>query len=78
MLTFRIHLITMVGQDIHGGAAIHAPKEPFLGLVWTHFESLVREAIVLNSANFSNMHVRACLHCTYVFFTRNFEMVAKH
>ena len=51
-LTFGIHLLTMVGQDIHGGAAIHGPKEPFLALVWTHFERLVREAIVSNYANF--------------------------
>ena len=53
ILTFGIHLITMVGQDIHGGAAIHGPKEPCLALAWTHFERLVREAIVSNSANFS-------------------------
>ena len=43
----------MVCQDIHDGAAIHGPKEPFLVLVWTHFERLVREAIVSNTANFS-------------------------
>ena len=46
------HLITMVGQDIHGGAAIHGPKEPFLALVWTHVERFVRKAIVSNFANF--------------------------
>ena len=28
ILTFGIHFITMVGQAIHGGAAIHGPKEP--------------------------------------------------
>ena len=50
ILTFGIPLITMVGQDIHGGAAIHGPKEPFLALVWTHFERLVRGAIVSNFA----------------------------
>ena len=63
--TFGIHLITMVGQDIHGGAAIHGPKEPFLALVWSHFEILVREAIVWNSANSSTcmlVHVlSACI-----------------
>ena len=42
----------MVGQDIHGGAAIHGPKEPFLALVWTHFERLLRAAIVSNFAIF--------------------------
>ena len=55
----------MVGQDIHGGAAIHGPKEPFLALVWTHFERLVRGAIVLNFANSSTcmfVHVSsACM-----------------
>ena len=56
----------MVGHDIHGGAALHGPKEPFLALVLTHFERLVREAIVSNSANFFNMHVRAFLKCLYV------------
>ena len=52
ILTFGIHLITIVGQDIHDGAAIQGPKEPFSALVWTHFESFVRGAVVSNSANF--------------------------
>ena len=43
----------MVGHDIHGGASIHGPKEPFLALVWTHFERLMRGAIVSNFAKFS-------------------------
>ena len=50
MLSFGIHLITMVGQAIHGGAAIDGPKEPFLAMVWTHFGRLVRGAIVSNFA----------------------------
>ena len=61
----------MVGQDIHGGAAIHGPKEPLLALVWTHFERLVRGAIVWNSANFSTcmfVHVSsACMIFIYRF-----------
>ena len=61
----------MVGQDIHGGAAIHGPKETFLALVWTHFERLVREAIVSNSANFPTcmfVHVSsACMLIIYGF-----------
>ena len=65
ILTFGIHLITMVGHDIHGGAPIHGPKEPFVALVWTHFERLVRGAIVSNFANFSTcmlVHVSgACM-----------------
>ena len=59
----------MVGQDIHGGAAIHGPKEPFLALVWTHFERLVSGAIVLNFAIFSTrmfVHVSsACMICIH-------------
>ena len=53
VLTFGTRLITMVGQDINVGAAIHRPKEPYLALVWTHFESFVREAIVSHCATFS-------------------------
>ena len=66
ILTFGIHLITMVGQDIHGGAALHGPKEPSLALVWSHFESLVHGAIVSNFANFSTctfVHVLSALMC---------------
>ena len=66
----------MVGQDIHGGAAIHGPKEPFLALVWTHFERLVREAIVSNFANF-DMHVRACLKCIYDLYFSILEPMTK-
>ena len=41
IVTFGIHFITMVGQAIHGGAAIHRPKEIFLAMVSTHFGSFV-------------------------------------
>ena len=67
----------MVGQDIHGGAAIHGPKEPFLALVWTDFERLVRAAIVLNFANFSTcmfVHVSGCM---YDFYLLIFEPMTK-
>ena len=50
-VTFSIHLITMVGQAIHGGAATHVQKEPFVAIVWTHFENFMRGAIVFNSAD---------------------------
>ena len=39
--TFGVHLVTMMGQAIHGKAAIHGPKEPFLAIVRTHFERFV-------------------------------------
>ena len=65
ILTFGIHLITMVGQDINGGAAIHGPKEPFLALVRTHFERLVPEAIVSNFANFPSC---MSVHVSSAFF----------
>ena len=62
----------MVGQDIHGGAAIHGPKETFLALVWTHFERLVRGAIVLNFTKFSTcmfVHVSgACMFFLFLIF----------
>ena len=77
-LTFGIHLITMVGQDIHGEAAIHGPREPFLALVWTHFESYVRKAIVSDFAHFLNMHVFACLLDKFVFITMDSEPVPRH
>ena len=67
----------MVGQDIHGGAAIHGPKEPFLALVWTHFERLVRGAIVSNFANFIDMHVWACRECMYDLYLLIFEPMTK-
>ena len=58
----------MVGQDIQGGAAIHGPKEPFLALVWTHFERLVRGAIVSDFANFPTcMFVHVCSACMIFF-----------
>ena len=45
------------------------PKEPFLALVWTHFERLVRGAIVSNFANFPTcmfVHVSsACMTFIY-------------
>ena len=53
ILTLGFELITMVGQAIHGGAAILGPKEPFLTMLWAHFSSLVRDAIGLNCANCS-------------------------
>ena len=63
-LTFGIHLLTMMGQPIHGWAAIHGQKEPFLDMVWTHFGSFVRGAIVLNFAFFSTcMSVHASSAC---------------
>ena len=43
----------MVGHVIHGVAASHRPKERVSALVWTDFESFVREAIVLHFANIS-------------------------
>ena len=62
----------MVGKDIHGGAAIHGPKEPILALPWTHFERLVHEAIVSISANFSTcMSVyfsSACMLISFLIF----------
>ena len=61
ILTLGIHLITMVGQAIPGGAAIHRPKEPYLAMVWTHFWSFMRGAIESNCANFFDMHVGVCL-----------------
>ena len=63
----------MVGQDIHGEAAIHGPEEPFLALVWTHFESYVRKAIVSNFAHFLNMHVCSCLQHRFVFITTDLD-----
>ena len=56
----------MVRQDIHGGAAVHGPKEPFLALVWIHFESLVHEAIVSNFAFLStctSVHIPSAHMC---------------
>ena len=53
ILTFVIHSITMVGQAIHAGAAINGPKEAFLAMVWTHFESFVGGAIVSIFGNFT-------------------------
>ena len=52
ILTFGIHLMTMVGQAIHGGAAINGRNEPSLAIVWTHFESFVRGTIVWEFALF--------------------------
>ena len=53
ILTFGIHSFTMVGQAIHGGAAIHGPKDPFLAMVLTHFGCFVQEAIVWRLADLS-------------------------
>ena len=62
------------GSEIHGGAAIHSPKEAFLALVWTHFERLVRGAIVSNFPNFLTcmfLHVwSACLSFIYRFLNQ--------
>ena len=65
-LTLGIHLITMVGQNIHRRAAIHGGGEALLAWVWTHFESFVRQAIVSHSATFSTcmfLHVSSAHMC---------------
>ena len=36
--------MTIVGHVIHGGAAIHGPKEPCLTMLWAHLWSFVRGA----------------------------------
>ena len=77
-LTLGIHLISMVGQNIYGWAAIHGGEEALLARVWTRFESFVRQAIVSHSANFYNMHVSACLQRAYVFVEMNSESLGKH
>ena len=57
----------MMGHAIHGGAAIHPPKELSLAMVWTHLGSFVPRAIVSDFVNFSTcmfVHVfgaRMCL-----------------
>ena len=54
-----------------------AQKSHFLALVWTHFERLVREAIVPNSAKLLNMHVCASVECMYIAYLLIFEPIAK-
>ena len=41
---------------IHGGSAIHGPKEPFLAIVWAYFEGSVRATIGSISALFFHSH----------------------